>query len=393
MAWNEPGGSGNKDPWGNRNQNQGPPDLDEIFKKLNDKLSGLFGKRRSSGSTGSGDGAGFPIGLIAGIVLVIWGLFGIYIVDEGKQGVVLQFGEFNKITNPGPHWYPPMIQSVVLVDKENVRNVDIGLRSDEALMLTQDENIVDIKFTVQYRIKSAENFVFNVRDPDNTLRQAGESAMREVVGKNTMDFIITEGRAPVASAAQKLAQEILDGYKSGLVITQLNLQDAKAPQQVQHAFDDAVKAREDQSRLVNEAEAYSNDILPKARGRAARVEEEANAYRDQVVAEAEGDAERFIKVLREYQKAPDVTRDRLYLETMEAVLGNANKVMVDVKQGNSLIYLPLDRIANQGAGRAPQMDSDAAPAATGNSDTSRAIDDLNSRVRDMRDRLRSREVR
>jgi len=346
MAWNEPGDSGNKDPWGGRKDQQGPPDLDEIIKKLQKKFSGLFGGKGGGGSRGTGLGAAGSAGASFFLILVlaVWALSGIYIVDEGRQGVVLQFGAFNEITNPGPHWYPRFIQSVEVVNVEQVRSVNLGLRKDEALMLTQDENIVDIKFTVQYKVKDAREFLFNVRDPDATLRQATESAMREIVGKNEMDFVIKDGRPQVGARTRDLIQQILDAYKSGVLVTNLNLQDAQPPQQVQHAFNDAIKAREDEQRQINEAEAYSNDILPKARGKAARVIQEAEAYREQVVSRAKGEAERFTKVLTEYNKAPKVTRERLYLEAMESVLSNSNKVMVDVKKGNSLIYLPLDKI-------------------------------------------------
>jgi membrane protease subunit HflK len=386
MAWNEPGGSGNKDPWGGRNDQQGPPDLDEIIKKLQKKFSGLFGGKGGGGSRGSGiggaaGGAGASFFLI--LVVAVWALSGIYIVDEGRQGVVLQFGAFKLITDPGPHWYPRFIQTVDVVNVEQVRSVNLGLRKDEALMLTQDENIVDIKFTVQYKVKDAREFLFNVRDPDATLRQATESAMREVVGKNGMDFVIKDGRPQVGARTKDLIQEILDGYNTGILVTNLNLQDAQPPQQVQHAFNDAIKAREDEQRQINEAEAYSNDILPKARGAAARMIQEAEAYREQVVSRARGEAERFTKVLVEYNKAPKVTRQRMYLETMETVLSRTNKVMIDVKKGNSMIYLPLDKIVRQNppANQANTGDSSVNEATTGDSRESR------------RDRFRTREVR
>ncbi|MDH5181250.1 MAG: FtsH protease activity modulator HflK [Gammaproteobacteria bacterium] len=318
------------------------------------------------------------------MALVIWGLSGIYIVDEGRQGVVLQFGAFNEISEPGPHWFPRFIQSVEVVNVEEVRSVNLGLRKDEGLMLTQDENIVDIKFTVQYKVKNSRDFLFNVRDPDATLRQATESAMREIVGKNGMDFVIKDGRPEVGARTKALIQEILDGYSTGILITNLNLQDAQPPQQVQHAFDDAIKAREDKERLVNEAQAYSNDILPKARGKAARVDAEANAYREEVIARAQGEAERFTKVLTEYNKAPKVTRERLYLETMEAVLSRSNKVMVDVKKGNSMIYLPLDKIVRQGGSVSIQENLIDRNSGEKSSDEAKDA---------RRDRLRGREVR
>ena len=357
MAWNEPGGSGNKDPWGNKNNQDGPPDLDEVFKKLNEKVTSLFGGKggRSGGDKGSAGGSK-GIGFIVAIIVVLWALSGIYIIDEGKEGVVLRLGAFDRITAPGPHWYPRFIESVEIVDVERVRSLNIGTTTHESLMLTHDENIVDIQFVVQYKVSNSKDYVINVRDPDATLRQATESAMREIVGKNNMDFVIKDGRVEVANRTKDLMQEILKFYKTGLVVTNLNMQNAQPPQQVQHAFNDAIKAREDKERLVNEAEAYANDILPKARGKAARMGEEAVAYRDQVIAQATGETERFLKVLAEYKKAPAVTRDRLYLEAMESVLGNSNKVMVDVKQGNNLMYLPLDRLQSRQGSSITQQD-------------------------------------
>lgn len=393
MAWNEPGGSGNKDPWGGRKDNQGPPDLDEVLKKMTDKINSLFGGKGGKGGdeggrfTGKGGGSSIGISFVLIIAVVVWALSGLYIVDEGRQGVVLRLGAFERITNPGLNWYPRFIEKVEIVDVEQVRSVNIGTVSSESLMLTQDENIVDIQFAVQYKVKDAKEYLFNVRDPNSTLRQATETAMREIVGKNEMDFVIKDGRVQVATRTKDLMQVILDGYNTGVVVTNLNMQDAQPPEQVQHAFDDAIKAREDKERLVNEAEAYANDILPKARGKAARMEQEANAYRDEKVAKAEGEAERFTKVLTEYKKAPKVTRERLYLDAMESVLGNSNKVMVDVKKGNNLMYLPLDRL-NQSQSKPLDM--------TDLENQKQSVDSLappvtNSRTRDSR--LRSREVR
>lgn len=352
MAWNEPGGGGNgsKDPWGNKGGNQdGPPDLDEVFKKLNEKVTNLFGgKGGRSGGRGSSSAGSKGIGFVAVILLVLWALSGIYIIDEGREGVVLRFGGFDRITQPGPHWYPRFIEKVEIVDVERVRSLNIGGTTHESLMLTHDENIVDIQFAVQYKVSNVKDYVFNVRDPDTTLRQVTETAMREVVGKNDMDFVIKDGRVEVATRTKGLMQDILNIYKTGLVVTNLNMQNAQPPEQVQHAFNDAIKAREDKERLVNEAEAYSNDILPRARGKAARMSQEAAAYRDEIIAKASGETNRFLKILNEYKKAPAVTRERLYLETMEDVLGSSNKVMIDVKKGNNLMYLPLDRLGSRG---------------------------------------------
>ena len=390
MAWNEPGGSGNKDPWGGgRKDNQGPPDLDEVLKKMTDKINSLFGGKGGDGggrSTGKGGGSSIGISFVVIVAVIAWGLSGLYIVDEGRQGVVLRLGAFDRITNPGLNWYPRFLEKVEIVDVEQVRSVNIGTVSSESLMLTQDENIVDIQFAVQYKVKDAKEYLFNVKDPSSTLRQATETAMREIVGKNEMDFVIKDGRVQVATRTKDLMQEILDGYNTGVVVTNLNMQDAQPPEQVQHAFDDAIKAREDKERLVNEAEAYANDILPKARGKAARMEQESAAYRDEIIAKAEGEAERFTKVLAEYKKAPKVTRERLYLDAMESVLGNANKVMVDVKKGNNLMYLPLDKL-NQRQSKPLDM--------TDLENLKRSVDSLappvDSRTRDSR--LRNREVR
>jgi len=384
MAWNEPGGgNGSKDPWGNKGRKQdGPPDLDEVFKKLNEKVTSLFGgKGGKSGGSGAEAGAK-GLGFIAAILLVLWGLSGIYIVDEGREGVVLRFVAFNNITGPGPHWYPRFIDSVEIVDVERVRSVNIGATTHESLMLTKDENIVDIQFAVQYKVSNAKDYIFNVRDPDTTLRQVTETAMREIVGRNGMDFVIKDGRVEVATDTKDLMQKILDIYKTGLVVTNLNMQNAQPPEQVQHAFNDAIKAREDKERLVNEAEAYSNDILPRARGKAARMGQEAAAYRDEIIAKATGETQRFLKILTEYKKAPTVTRERLYLETMESVLGNSNKVMIDIKKGNNLMYLPLDRLGSrQGSGLSMQDLEDlkqSIPNST-NTSTSRSRDLLRDR--------------
>ena len=385
MAWNEPGGgNGSKDPWGNKggNKQDGPPDLDEVFKKLNEKVTSLFGGKGGKSSGGSAQGGAKGFGFIAAVVLVLWGFSGIYIVDEGREGVVLRFGGFDRITSPGPHWYPRFIETVEIVDVERVRSVNIGATTHESLMLTKDENIVDIQFAVQYKVSNAKDYIFNVRDPDTTLRQVTETAMREIVGKNGMDFVIKDGRVQVANETKDLMQKILNVYKTGLVVTNLNMQNAQPPEQVQHAFNDAIKAREDKERLVNEAEAYSNDILPRARGKAARMGQEAAAYRDEIIAKANGETNRFIKILTEYKKAPTVTRERLYLETMESVLGSSNKVMIDVKKGNNLMYLPLDRLGSrQGSGLSAQDLEDmkqSLPDST-NNNSSRSRDLLRDR--------------
>lgn len=359
MAWNEPGGSGDKDPWGGRGKDQGPPDLDEVVRNLQKKFGSIFGGGKGGPSGGgAGRSGSLGLGLIAAILIAVWGVSGFYTVEEGTRGVVLQFGQYNKTTMPGLHWYPRFIQQVEVVDIEQIRSMSIGFRAGvtsratgagssvgrESLMLTQDENIVDVKLAVQYKVKSASDYIFKVKDPEMTLRQAIESSIREVIGKNKMDFILKEGRAEITARTRQLVQGILDHYETGLHVTTVNLQDAQPPEQVQDAFADAVKAREDQVRVTNEAEAYANDIIPKARGRAARQLAEANAYKEQVIAEATGEASRFSQVLAEYKKAPKVTRKRLYLEAVESVMDNSSKVMIDVKKGGNLLYLPLDKL-------------------------------------------------
>lgn len=390
MAWNEPGGSGGKDPWGGRNDEQGPPDLDEVVKKLQEKFNGLFGGGGNGGGTvrsSSGGGMGASgIGLVAVLLAIVWALSGLYTIHEGTRGVVMQFGAYKDTTMPGLHWYPRFIQSVERVNVDNVRSIELGFRGDESLMLTQDENIVDIKFAVQYQVKDARDYLFNVRDPDETLRQAMETSVREIVGKSEMDFVLTGGRAEVVARAQDLMQSILDQYKSGLVITSLNMQDAQAPQQVQGAFADAVKAREDEVRFKNEAEAYANDVLPKARGQAARLLEEANAYKEQVIAEAEGETARFLSVLKEYKQAPAVTRKRLYLDTIESVLSQSSKVVVDTKGNNNLLYLPLDKLMQRDADASARL----AQPARSYQQQPQSPQQEESRLRDSR---RAREVR
>ncbi len=357
MAWNEPGKPGKKDPWGGGGNDQGPPDLDEVVKKMQDKFGSFFGGGKGGGSNaGNGSIGSVGLGIIAVLAVLVWALSGIYIIDEGKRGVILQFGAYNETTLPGPHWYPRFIQSVEKVDISQIRDAAIGYRTGtssrqtstdvgrESLMLTQDENIVDIKLAIQYKIKSASDYLFKVINPDVTLREATESSIREIIGKSKMDFVLTEGRAQIADDVHLLIQKILDRYETGLLITSVNMQDAQPPEQVQAAFEDAVKAREDNERLKNEAEAYANDILPRANGKAARIVQESNGYKQKVIAEANGETSRFLEMLAEYKKAPEVTRKRLYIETIESVMTKTNKILVDVKGGNSLFYLPLDKI-------------------------------------------------
>lgn len=381
MAWNEPG-SGGKDPWGQKNSDQGPPDLDEIVRNLQKKLSGLFGGRgggRGSKPGGAGNGTGgIGLSLILVVAIALWIASGFYIVQQGERGVVLQFGKKSEVTEAGLRWHIPWpIEHVEKVNVEKVHKIEIGYRVNErtggktkvpreSVMLTGDENIVDLEFAVQYRIKNADDFLFNVRDVQGTITQATESAVREVAGNRTMDFILTEGRDEVGQDTQNLLQEILDSYKTGIFITKVEMQKALPPEEVKPAFDDAVKAREDQQRFINEAQSYANDITPRARGKAARLIQEAEGYKAATIARAEGDARRFSLVAREYAKAPRVTRDRLYLDAMEQVLSNTTKIFVDQKAGNNLLYLPLDRLIQQGGASASgnqSMMNDLPPAA------------------------------
>jgi len=355
MAWNEPG-KGDKDPWGGRDD-KGPPDIDEVVRKMQRKLGGIFGGGSSSDGDASSSGpVGF--GLVLLIAFFVWILSGIYIVDPAERGVVLRFGAFNDVTQSGPHWHIPYpIETVEIVNVEQSRNAEIGYRSttgragstihSESLMLTKDENIVDLKIAVQYKIKDAEAYLFNVRNPDLTLRQMTESAVREIVGKSKMDFVLTEGRSAIASSTEVLLQSMLDALQTGLIITSVNMQDVQPPEQVQAAFADVVKAREDKERSINQAQAYSNDILPRARGGAFRLVQEAEGYKKQVIAQAEGDTSRFLQVMGEYEKAPAITSERLYIESMESVYTQSQKVMIDVSKGsNNMLYLPLDKMRN-----------------------------------------------
>lgn len=342
MAWNEPGSNGNKDPWGggNRGNDQGPPDLDEILANLQKKFSGLFGGS-GGGSKSSSPGAG--VGLVIILIALLWLVTGFYKVEEAERGVVLRFGAHVETTEKGLHWHwPGPIESVEKVNVAERRQVPY-----KATVLTQDENIIDLQGSLQYRIENAEKYLFNVRNPEMSLNHAIESAIRLSVGQSKMDFIITEGRNEIAFRIQRTVQDIVDQYGTGISIIEVNIQDVNPPGPVRQAFQDVIQAREDKQRTINEAEAYRNEVLPKARGAAARILEEADAYEKEVVARAEGEAERFTKLLKEYNKAPKVTRDRLYLDMMESVLNKSSKVMVDVKGGNNLLYLPLDKLMSR----------------------------------------------
>jgi len=340
MAWNEPGGG--KDPWGGNRSNEGPPDIDEAIKKLKETFS-AFGVGSGSGSGAGGSGKSLlPIGLL--VIAIIWGLLGVYQVDEKEQALVLRLGKYHDTLNAGLKWNPPLIDKVIIVRVTEERQY-----SARGLMLTQDENIVEISLTVQYNIANARDFVLNIKEPETSLKQATDSALRHVVGSTGLDGVISTGREQVAVGTAQRLQDLLNIYGSGINVVTINIEEARPPTEVKAAYDDVIKAREDLERLVNEAQAYSNGIIPEARGEAQRLREEANGYKSQVVSKSEGEANRFIKLLTEYKKAPQVTRERLYLDAIEEVMTNSSKVLVDTEGGNNMLYLPLDKIIQQGS--------------------------------------------
>ena len=340
MAWNESGG-GDKDPWGNRGD-QGPPDLDEAIRKLQGQLSGMFGGGGGSSSGGAGISAG-AAGLLILAFVALYIFFGLYQIDAQERGVIFRFGAVQESeVTPGLHWNPPFIDRVDIVNVTQVQS-----HSHQALMLTKDENIVDVSLTVQWVIDSATSFLVNVRDPRKSLDQATESALRHVVGSSTMDQVITDGREAIAIEVQDRLQAYLRNYGAGIDVTKVNIDRSAPPVQVKDAFNDVQKAKEDQQKFINQATAYSQQIVPEARGRAQRQLEEAQAYRDRVIARSEGEAERFEKLLAEYSVAKQVTRDRLYIDALENVFKNASKVMIDVEGGNNMMYLPLDKLSQR----------------------------------------------
>lgn len=367
MAWNEPGGGNNsRDPWGGGNQ--GPPDLDEALKKLQQKLGGMFGKSGRGGG-GGGVSASLLLVLMGGAAL-IWALMGFYQIDEQERAVVLRFGKYHATARPGLQWNPPLIDEVIRVNTTKVRAA-----SFREIMLTQDENIVEVRMSVQYVLDDVKNFVLEVRDPESSLQQAAQSALRHVVGGMTMDLVLTEGRAQIALEVKERLQNYLVNYGTGIRVSTVNVDDSKPPTQVQAAFDDVIKAREDEERVKNEAQSYANGIVPEARGKAQRAIEEASAYREEVIANAEGEADRFDKLLMEYRKAPEVTRERLYLDAVQNVMANTSKVMVDVEGGNNMMYIPLDKLG-AGAGASALRRSDGGSGLDINSSNIRELTDL-----------------
>jgi len=399
MAWNEPGGNEN-DPWGNRKNSGGPPDLDEVFKNVRKKLDGLFGgggRRpsssggRSSGGLPGGNLTGKGIGLVAAVLVGLWALSGIYIIEPAEAGVVTQFGRHVKTTNAGPHWHIPYpIQMVEKIDVQQVRSTTLP----DQLILTQDENLADIKIAVQYRISSAEDYLFNVLGPDETLNQVMESALREVIGQTDLESVLTEGRELIPTDTKSAMQAVLETYDVGIEITEVSFEKGQPPAEVQAAFSDVIKAREDRERFINEAQGYLNEVVPRARGDAQRVIEEAQGYRTRVEQAAIGESQRFLSLLEEFEKAPEVTRERLYLEAMETVLSNSTKVLMEGGTGgngsNSLMYLPIDKLIEQrdNSGNAARGNGDLSGASN---DQPRFVD-LPSRTTDTRpSNSRSRE--
>ena len=380
-----------------KGSNQGPPDLDELWRDFNRKLNGLFGSGKNArgrpnnnlggnngGSGGNGSGGGFQpdmktagigAGLIAAVAALIWLGTGFFIVQEGQQAVITRFGEIKGTKEAGFNWRLPYpIERHETVALTQLRSVEIGRKGGnsggglkESSMLTQDENIVDIKFTIQYRLKSAADYLFQNRNPDDAVVKAAESAIREVVGKGTMDTVLNKDRESIQRDVVKSVQAQLDRYKTGILIQTVNIQNVQPPEPVQAAFDDALKAGQDRDRLKNEGQAYANDVVPRAKGTAARLKEEADGYKDNVIARAEGDAQRFKAVLTEYQKAPQVTRDRMYTDAMQQIYSSVTKVMVDSRQGNNLLYLPLDKIMQMPSAQAadPAAVALAAPTSAG----------------------------
>jgi membrane protease subunit HflK len=398
--WGKRGGSGGNNGGGSGGGNDGPPDLDQIIKKINQKIGSLFGQK-PGGGTGGGSGGpsnaalGGGFALAASLALAVWLATGFYIVEEGSRGVELRLGKYSQTTGPGPRWHWPYpVETVEVVNISQVRAIEVGHRNnqktkvkEEALMLTQDQNIVDVQFAVQYTLKSPEEYLFNNRSPDEAVRQVAETAMREIVGRSKMDYVLYDGRGEIPSRAKVLMQKTLDRYTTGILISAVNLQNAQPPEQVQGSFNDAVRAKQDKDRLKNEGEAYANDILPKARGLAARLLEEASGHKQRVVANAQGDAARFSAVVAEYEKAPQVTRERIYLETIQQVMQNTSKVLVDQKGGQNLLYLPLDKIMqmtgttgqSQGADPVAKSVTLTDPPATAAPDPVPARRDLRSR--------------
>jgi len=365
MPWKEPG-KGNKDPW---NSGEQPPDLEEVFRNVNNRLKSIFGGGSGSGRSEPGsNGTGGVFGILI-IALLLWfGWDTVHIIDQAERGVVLRFGKYNRTLQPGINLtFPRPVESMTPVNVSNVRSVE-----DHGQMLTEDENIVELNFTIQYRVLDPQKFLFNVRDPETTLQSAAESALRESLGTNTLDTILAgAGREKVSQDSERVLQDTLDLYGAGIQVTQFTLRDVNVPAQVRDAFSDVNKAREDRQRFIEEARVHANSVVPEARGDAARVIQEAEAYKASTIAVAEGEAERFNQLLEQYRKAPEVTRQRLYLQAMEGVLGRSSKVLIDTQSSGNVLYLPLDQMSGRGGStQHPVMPPVATPSAGSDSSDS-----------------------
>lgn len=384
MAWNEPGGNQNgKDPWGNNGRgNQGPPDLDEALKQLMNKLNGLFGGSGSGGNSnsGKGQGAGGVFAIVAVLLVLFLGFKSIYTIDEQERGVVLFLGKYDRTLEPGLRIVFPLLEKVIPVNVTNVRNAELKQE-----MLTQDENVVEVELNVQYTVADPVSFALRVEEPERSLRHAAESALRHEVGSTDLNPIMTDGRPILATNVRSRLQDYMNRYQTGINVSIVNIKEARAPAAVQAAFDDVQKANLDKERFVNEAEAYANTVVPEARGLAQRMIEEANAYKEQVVAKAQGEADRFKKLLVEYDKAPEVTRERLYLDAISSVYSNSSKVLVDVDGGNNMMYLPLDQLMKSRPAGSSQSAS--------SSDVSDIADQVIEELRSRNSRSSSRESR
>ena len=345
MAWNEPGGGDDKDPWGNRGD-QGPPDLDEAFKKLQNNLTEMFGGGRRGSSGGGGGASPFNMNIILiglGVLVLIWLAMGVYVIDQQEQGIVLRFGKaLPGVVQPGLHWNPPLVDKILKANVTRVRSIQHNQK-----MLTKDENIVKVKMSVQYVIGNIRKYLLQVADPDETLTEATESALRHEVGSVDMNDVLTEGRAALAARVKERVQEYMGRYGTGIEVRQVIIDETAPPDEVRAAFDDVIKAREDEIRYKNEADAYANQIIPVARGQAQKVIQQAEGYEQRVVAESRGEAERFDKLYAQYKLAPKVTRERMYIDAMQQVYTDSSKVLVDLKNGNNLLYLPLDKLLSK----------------------------------------------
>ena len=370
MAWNQPGNNGqDRDPWGSSKpggnsegngnkggRDQGPPDLDDIFRKLSKKLGGLGGGKSTGGGNSGSSGARGPaggriVGIVVAAAVIIWAATGFYTIKEAERGVVTRFGKFNHLVEPGLNWKPTFIDNVTAVNVESVREL-----AASGVMLTSDENVVRVEMNVQYRVTDPERYLFSVTNADDSLRQATDSALRGVIGKYVMDRILTEGRTVIRSDTQRELEETIRPYNMGITLLDVNFQAARPPEEVKAAFDDAIAARENEQQYIREAEAYTNEVQPRANGQAQRILEEARAYKTQTILEAQGEVARFAKILPEYKAAPEITRERLYIETMEKVLSHTRKVLVNDKGGN-LMVLPLDQMLKGGSAPAAQSDN------------------------------------